>query len=355
MNESSSHNTPDTADLLREYQRDKRAAQLYEALSSREGDHRMAFMLNKLGRTAADQANLIASRLSERGVVAPAKVRLGLREHLAIWLCGQFGVRPMRSVLTAMRIRGMSAYTAPHLRGHVPIEDLEQLQNTPGNSGNLRAAVFGVNDGLVSNTSLILGMVGAASDSRTVLIAGIAGMLAGAMSMAAGEFISVRSQREVYEYQIELERTELEEHPEAERRELAIIYEAKGLTAEEADRVARTLIADPERALDAMAREELGLNPDELGSPIGAALYSFVSFTAGALVPVFPFVFFAGDTAITTAVVLACFFLFLVGAMLSLFTGRGALRSGFRMLAIGLGAGLVTYGIGSLLSLTSIV
>ena len=315
----------------------------------------MAYMLNKLGRTSADQADLLASRLAERGIVADAKVRLGLREHIAIWLCRQFGVRPMRSVLTAMRIRGMSAYTAPHLKGHVPIEDLEQLQNTPGSSGNLRAAVFGINDGLVSNSSLILGMIGAASDSRTVLIAGIAGMLAGAMSMAAGEYISVRSQREVYEYQIELERTELEEHPEAERRELAIIYQAKGLTEEDADRIARTLIADPERALDAMAREELGLNPDELGSPTGAAFYSFVSFTAGALVPVLPFVLFAGNTAITTAIILACFCLFLVGAMLSLFTGRGAMRSGFRMLAIGLGAGLVTYAIGSLLSLTSIV
>ncbi|MGB7180780.1 MAG: VIT1/CCC1 transporter family protein, partial [Burkholderiaceae bacterium] len=207
----------------------------------------------------------------------------------------------------------------------------------------------------VSNTSLILGMVGAGSSSSIVLTAGIAGMLAGAMSMAAGEYISVRSQREVFEYQIELERSELAEHPEAERKELAIIYEAKGLNPEDADRVARTLIANPQLALDTMAREELGLNPDELGSPWGAASYSFVSFTLGALVPVLPFLLFNGIWAIGIAIVMACTCLFLVGSALSLFTGRSAWRSGFRMLGIGVGAGLITYLIGNALNMAVII
>ncbi|UCE32321.1 MAG: VIT1/CCC1 transporter family protein, partial [Burkholderiales bacterium] len=214
--------------------------------------------------------------------------------------------------------------------------------------GNLRAAVFGINDGLVSNASLIMGMAGAAADSRTLLLAGVAGLLAGAFSMAAGEYVSVRSQREVFEYQIALERAELEEYPEAEAEELAIIYQAKGLARDEARRIAGTLIADPERALDTLAREELGLNPDELGSPWGAAIASFVAFGAGALIPLLPFLVLDARLAFGWTVTLTALALFSVGAVLSLYTGRGAVVSGIRMLAIGAAAGLATYGIGAL-------
>ena len=213
--------------------------------------------------------------------------------------------------------------------------------------GNLRAAIFGVNDGLVSNASLILGVVGANASNAMVLATGIAGVLAGALSMASGEYISVRSQREMFEHQIALEADELEEYPDAEAEELALIYEARGLPLEEARRMAHTLIANPEHALDALAREELGLNPQELGSPVGAAAFSFVAFTVGALVPLLPFVF--GMHLPSAAMVgagLAAAGLFATGAAMSLFTGRHALRSGLRMLAIGVAAGVVTWAIG---------
>jgi VIT1/CCC1 family predicted Fe2+/Mn2+ transporter len=214
--------------------------------------------------------------------------------------------------------------------------------------------VFGVNDGLVSNASLILGVAGASSDPHVVMLTGVAGMAAGAFAMAAGEYVSVQSQRELYEYQIGLERDELKQYPEAEAQELALIYAAKGLPAKEADKLAQRLVADPEHALDTLAREELGLNPGELGSPFGAAASSFVSFGLGALIPLAPWLLARTSTqAFTLAITIPAVALFVVGATLSLFTGRNALWSGLRMLALGAIAGGVTYGIGHLLGVAS--
>jgi VIT1/CCC1 family predicted Fe2+/Mn2+ transporter len=170
--------------------------------------------------------------------------------------------------------------------------------------------------------------------------------------MAAGEYVSVRSQREMYEYQIGLERDELAAYPEEEAHELALIYEARGISMHEAKRMAQTVITDPERALDALAREELGLNPEDLGSPWGAAIFSFVSFAAGGVIPLLPFVFGAGHASLGVAIVLTAIALFGVGATLSLFTGRNAMRSGLRMLAIGAAAGGVTYMVGHLLGVS---
>ena len=176
--------------------------------------------------------------------------------------------------------------------------------------GNLRAAVFGVNDGLVSNASLIFGVAGATSDSKMILLSGVAGLLAGAFSMAAGEYVSVRSQREMYEYQIGLERDELGQYPEEEASELAMIYVARGIPEEEAKRMANVILVDPSRALDTLAREELGLNPDELGSPWGAARFSFFSFAAGALLPLLPFLWSAGARSLALSVGLTAASLF---------------------------------------------
>ena len=213
--------------------------------------------------------------------------------------------------------------------------------------GNLRAAVFGISDGLVSNTSLIMGMAGAGADSPFVVTAGAAGLLAGALSMAAGEYVSVRSQREMYEYQIGLEREELDEYPEEEAEELALIYEARGMDIEQARAMTRELVKEPAAALEALAREELGLNPDDLGSPFAAATASFLAFSAGASVPLLPFI---GDGAqlppAVVAAALAVAALFGIGAVLSLFTGRSAVRGGLRMMLIGAGAGLATWLIG---------
>ena len=200
-----------------------------------------------------------------------------------------------------------------------------------------------------SNASLIFGISGASGDPAIVLLSGAAGLLAGAFSMAAGEYVSVRSQREMLEYQIGLEREELRAYPQEEAAELALIYEARGLPGEQARELATRMTADPERGLDALAREELGLNPDELGAPWGAASFSFLAFALGALVPLLPFLTLDGRAALAGSIAATALALFGVGAALSLFTGRHAATSGLRMLCIGGGAGLLTYAIGRLL------
>src|SRR5207249_7336996 len=270
--------------------------------------------------------------------------------RLVAGLVRRYGPRAMRGILAAMKVRGLSGYShaAPGHPAPTSADEVGKRHRGIAGGGNLRAAVFGVNDGLVSNASLILGIAGANPDPHVVLLAGVAGMAAGAFAMAAGEYVSVRSQRELFEYQIGLERDELEEYPEAEAQELALIYKAKGLSGSEAERVAKQLVADPEHALDTLAREELGLNPEELGSPWGAAISSLLSFALGAAVPLLPFAFGAGTHALALAGVLTAVALFGVGATLSLFTGRGALASGARMLLLGGLAATVTFGAGRL-------
>ena len=222
-----------------------------------------------------------------------------------------------------------------------------------GRSGTLRAVIFGVSDGLVSNLALVMGVAGAAgtagADASFIVLAGIAGLMAGAFSMAAGEYISMQSQRELFERQIALERAEMEAMPEEEQAEMAALYRAKGFPPDEADAIAARLFEDPERALDTLIREELGLDPRELGSPIGAALGSFVSFAVGASVPVLPYLVASGAVAFGASIALSLLALFLVGAGVSLLTGRGFLFSGVRQVAIGAAAALVTFAVGSLI------
>ena len=217
-------------------------------------------------------------------------------------------------------------------------------------SGTLRASIFGASDGLVSNTALVMGFAGAQTEASLVLLAGVAGLIAGAFSMAAGEYVSMRSQRELFERQIELERQELEISPEEEERELSLIYQAKGLRKDEADITAARLMEDPEIALDTLVREELGLDPSQLGSPWGAAISSFLAFAVGAFVPVIPFLFGEASTGYVVASAgLSAVALFAVGAGVSLFTGRSALYSGARQVAIGAGAATVTFVIGGII------
>ena len=253
-------------------------------------------------------------------------------------------------MLAALKVRGLSAYDSRPAAGHgMPTSVAEVGRRHKGyGGGNLRAAVFGVNDGLVSNTSLIMGVAGASAGAGGVVTAGVAGLLAGALSMAAGEDISRRSQREMFESQIGLERDELGEYPDEEAEDLALIYAARGMDLEEARRITRDLVKNPEAALDALAREELGLNPDDLGSPWGAAVFSFLAFAAGAILPLVPFLIgLPLAKAIAVAAVVAGIALFGVGAALSLFTGRQAFAGGLRMVLIGGGAGVVTWLIGS--------
>lgn len=218
--------------------------------------------------------------------------------------------------------------------------------------GALRAATFGVNDGLVSNLALIMGVSGGTSDSNTVLLAGIAGLLAGAFSMAAGEWVSVRSQTELYEREIAIEEEELRLFPEEEQEELELIYRAKGVAPEAAKALAAKIMQRKDVALDTLVREELGLDPSELASPWVAAIASFIAFAFGALVPLTPFFFAEGDGALVAAAAAAGLVLALVGMSISLFTGKNAFVSAFRMLTVGALASALTYGIGSLVGTT---
>lgn len=231
-------------------------------------------------------------------------------------------------------------------------EDLEQSGGAQ--SGTFRAAIFGVSDGLVSNVSLIMGVAGAGVENRFILVAGLAGLLAGAFSMAAGEYVSMRAQREVFERLISLERHELELFPDEELKELAVIYQEKGIPHDLALAVATAVAQDPDVALDTHAREELGIDPEEgLGSPWGAAAASFLMFAFGAAVPLVPFMIGSGTAAVLVSAVVSAVVLFAVGAAISVLTGRSAVVSGLRQVGVGALAAVITYSVGSLLDVAT--
>jgi VIT1/CCC1 family predicted Fe2+/Mn2+ transporter len=328
-----------------------RSAYLYRVIADVEGDSPRSKLFRELAGEAEGQAKIWTRKA---GLVSVPAYAPDLRTRIVVRLIRRYGARPLRGILAAMKVRGLSIYSHA-VPGHpMPVsrEDVGSRHRGTGAGGNLRAAVFGVNDGLMSNLSLILGVAGATSNSAFILLSGVAGLLAGAFSMAAGEYVSVRSQREMYEHQIELERAELVEYPQEEAEELALIYAARGMPKDAAHELATRTIADPERALDALAREELGLNPEELGSPWGAALSSFFAFALGAFVPLLPFLVASGGTALVASVVITGIALFGAGAIISLFTGRSAWRDGMRMLGIGAGVGALTYGIGKLVGVS---
>lgn len=327
------------------WREEKRSAWLYRVISDAESGTPRQVLFLELAKAAEGQAEYWAAELATSGATAPREFRPDARSRLVGWLVRRVGIAPMRAILAAMKVRGMALYNPPAHAGPTRIDQVGE-RHSSGGGGSLRAAVFGVNDGLVSNASLILGVAGASGDAAVVVVTGVAGLLAGAFSMAAGEYVSMRAQREFFEYQIGLEREELDQYPGEEAAELALIYEAKGLPREQARHLAATLIADPDKALDTLAREELGLNPDELGSPWAAALASFAAFAAGAVVPLLPYLLFSGATALAGTVAASAISLFGVGATLSLFTGRRAWQGGLRMLAIGAAAGAATWAIG---------
>lgn len=253
-----------------------------------------------------------------------------------------------------VRVATTAAHAAAARTGAGPDRRVADIQvrerwHRVGQSGTLRATIFGVNDGLVSNLALVMGVAGANVEANFILLAGIAGLLAGAFSMAAGEWISMQSQRELFERQIELERAELAAIPEEEEIELALIYRRKGFTERESQAIAARLMADPQTALDTLVREELGLDPDQLGSPLGAAGGSFLAFAAGAVLPVLPYLFLGATSAFWISLGLSIAALFGVGVAVSLVTGRSALRSGLRQSLIGGAAAAVTYAVGAVI------
>ena len=242
-----------------------------------------------------------------------------------------------------------------HAKSKVSGEALSRLEGKHKTVGGnaLRAAVLGGNDGLVSNMSLVMGVAGATQGGSGVLLAGTAGLLAGALSMALGEWISVKSSQELYERQMELEKEEIETNPQAEERELMLIYIAKGIPEEQARDMAAKIISDKEHAHEILIKEELGINTEDLqGSAWEAAFASFFLFAAGAILPVLPFMLTSGTQAIVWSLVLSAFGLFLIGAAITLFTGKSVWYSGLRQVFFGLAAGGITFGIGKLVGVS---
>ena len=349
---------------------EKSAAHLYRELAEMAGEDRRPLFL-ELAEVEERHAAHWEQLLGEEGIdVTTAPIPLKTR--MLLLTARRFGIdRVLPTIIRAERAdqdryRGIAAAPdamaeeeAEHgrslsqvLTGGEAVAAAEGRHRSTGTGGTLRAAVFGVNDGLVSNLALMMGVAGGTDSASTIVLAGIAGLVAGAGSMAAGEWISVQSQREVYEREIEIERRELEEFPDDERRELELIYRAKGVDEATAASMAERLMSNPETALDTLAREELGLDPDDLGSPWGAAIASFFSFALGAVVPLVPFLITAGTPALVAAIVLSALALGGVGAAISMLTGRSTVRSALRMLVVGGGAAAITYLVGTVVGVS---
>ncbi len=366
---------PAKTDLARwrEHLRDERgAARLYRAMAAAERDQERAGIFNELAEVEEEHARLWERKLREAGV-EPAPDRISAGESALLWLGRRFGNRLLLPMAERRERRADAGYTGlndPELAGMAREERLhgavfhsmdsagpltiaqhERWHRRTG-GGSMRAAVFGINDGLVSNFSLVMGVAGAARDPNTILLAGLAGMFAGAFSMAAGEWVSMQSQREMFEREIAQEREELAAAPADEARELELIYRAKGVPREEAKRLAEKIVADPTAALDTLAREELGLDPQELGSPWGSAFSSFGAFLAGAIIPILPYLLITGPWALRGSLIASAVAMFGVGALLSLFTARNALLSALRMLLIGAAAATVTWSVGRLVGVS---
>lgn len=343
-------------EALDSWKEEKRSAYLYQALAQIEANPLHKKMFLDLSGLAEKQAQIWEKKLIEANVAIPGAYHPDLRVRTVIWLVQRFGVRSLRAALAALKIRGMSVYQVMPVTHHpmpVSLDDVGKGHSSISQGNNIRAAVFGINDGLISNASLILGIAGAHAGNQFILLAGLAGLLAGASSMAAGEYVSVRSQREMLEYQLALEKSELELYPEEEAAELALIYQARGIPKDEAEKIADLLIKDPEKALDTLAREELGINPSDMVSPVGACISSFIAFAVGAFIPLIPYVFSPKTDNLLMTIGLTAISLFSVGSILSIFTQRNAWWSGLRMLLIGGVAGALTYVIGGLFGFTS--
>jgi VIT1/CCC1 family predicted Fe2+/Mn2+ transporter len=343
-----------------------RSADLYDGLADAATGERRK-ILTQLALVERRHAAHWIDKLRQLGEAVPGRRTSSVRDRVLLWFARRFSIDAvLRHLERAERADAglydgdpdATAAMAADERSHARV--LTRLRATSDSlaigatepwhradrSGALRAAVFGVNDGLVSNASLVMGFAGSGAPNTVILFAGIAGLLAGAFSMAAGEYISMRSQREAYQREMSLEAMELRDDPEAEAEELALIYRAKGLDSEQAAQAAAAIMKDRDTALDTMAREELGLDPGALGSPWSAAMSSLLAFAFGAVVVVLPFLFGSGRAAVICAIALAALALFVVGAAIGVLNGRGAVRSGARQLLIGGAAALLVFGIG---------
>jgi VIT1/CCC1 family predicted Fe2+/Mn2+ transporter len=351
------------------------SAYLYRIAADLEADNTISRVYLRLAETEEKHAALWEAKLSEVGSGVPERA-VALRSKILAWLARRMGPAVIVQVMAATELSGRRMYDhqpeasgtslPAEERSHAVMLDALRQDSSGGVRGSvlarlelrhkavggnaLRAAVLGANDGLVSNMSLVMGVAGAAFSASAVLLSGLAGLLAGSISMALGEWLSVQSSRELHQSQIETEREEILAMPEAEAEELALIYQAKGMSAAEAVRVAKGVMADPDAFLDTKVREELGIDPQDLGgSAWQAAIASFFLFAVGAIIPVIPLFFLGGVTAVLASASFAALGLFGLGAATALVTGTGVVRTGVRSLLLGLAAAAVTYTIGSLL------
>jgi VIT1/CCC1 family predicted Fe2+/Mn2+ transporter len=369
--EAATGNGADVARWRRNLQAEFDGALVYRAMASSAGDQRLAKLFTQMAEDEERHAELWQARLTDAG--ARAHVRASWRARILSLLARRFGAGLVAPLVASQERGGRTMYDdQPEVIGtSLPADERSHARLlhtvTGGASGMLlarfegrhraiggnalRAAVLGANDGLVSNFSLVMGVAGASAGGQPVLIAGLAGLLAGSLSMALGEWLSVQSARELYANQIAVEAEELTAFPKEEAEELRLIYEAKGLEAHDAVRLAEQIIAgDRKVALDTMTREELGIDPEELGgSAWTAAITSFLLFALGAIVPVVPFLVGSGGLAIAASAALSALALFGLGMAITLLTGRNPLIAGLRQVGFGLVAAGITFGIGALL------
>jgi VIT1/CCC1 family predicted Fe2+/Mn2+ transporter len=347
-------------------------AALYEGLARHESDPAKARSFTELAAAERRHAEIWIRKLEKEGVALPPD-RPSSRIRALIWLARRLGSEAVVPMILDAEAGDADKYDAQggdasaiadEERAHrvvlagmgdgqtrdarALIAVRERWHGSSGRAGSIRAAIFGMNDGLLSNLSLILGVAGAGAEPHTVVVTGFAGLLAGAFSMAAGEYTSVASQRDLLTRQVALEKREIEEAPEEEAAELALIFKQKGLSTEQASRVAAELLKNPEHAADTLVREELGLDPDDLGSPAGAAGSSFVMFAVGATVPLVPFLLTSGTPAVVAASALGFVVLAGVGGLVGFLSGTGVWRSAARMVGLAVLAAGVTYGVGRL-------
>jgi len=363
---------------LQNRQKEIEGAALYQALAENEKQPQLAEVYRKLAAAEEKHATAWEKKLTEMQVPIPPR-RLSWRTRTMIWLARRFGPGFILPTITQNEQIDSRSYDsqneaeaqqfAAEEKTHARI--LATMTSAPksglsgaavaqmegrhraGGGNALRAAVLGANDGLVSILSLTMGVAGATMSNKEVLIAGLAGILAGAGSMALGEWLSVQSSRELYEHQIKIEEEEIAANPEEEREELALIYQAKGLPEEQARQVAERLVNDKDSILDTLVREELGIDPQELGgSAYEAAITSFFLFAVGAAFPILPYLFLAGNTAIYASLAVSAVGLFIIGAMITLMTGRSVWYSGTRQVLVGMAAAALTYGIGRLIGVS---
>lgn len=362
---------------LANYQDEINSAYLYEALSKLEKNEQLSEVYRKMSESEIKHAQFWKTRLEDAGIHVEPKP--DTRSRMLRWIAATFGIQTILPILIGGEKNASDAYndkTDPQLmemageeesherlmrqmvsgtRGGMEGGTVAQMEGRHKASGGnaLRAAVLGANDGLVSNLSLVMGVAGAELAGRSILITGLAGLLAGAASMALGEWLSVQSSRELYQHQIDIERAEIENAPEEEAEELSLIYQAKGLSEEQANHLTEKIMADKNTTVDTLAREELGINPEELGgSAWEAAITSFFLFAVGAIIPVSPFIFWTGTHAIILSLIFSAVGLFVIGALITLMTGKNFFQSGFRQVVFGLVAAGLTFGIGKLIGVS---